>query len=290
MSPRVYISGKLVEKADAKISVFDHGLLFGDGVCEGIRAYCGKLFRLAQHVDRLYASARAIRLSIPSTKDELAGAIESTLAANALNDAYVRVILTRGAGSLDLDPRKTTDPQVIVIADQISVYPRELYEHGLKIVTATTTLAHPGSVSSRVGSLSGLDSVLARMEAIGAGCLEALLLNDRGAVAGCTAGSLFVVRGEIIHTPSVDYGFCDEVARDAVRELAIAAGYNVVERPLDRYDIYAADECVLCGTAIALIPVVECDGRVLGSGRPGPIARELSQRFEALVREAGQAG
>jgi branched-chain amino acid aminotransferase len=285
MNPRVYISGKLVEKSDAKISVFDHGLLYGDGVFEGIRAYSGRVFRLKQHVDRLYLSALGIHLQIPMKREEMAAAIVDTLAQNKLSDAYIRVVVTRGAGSLGLDPRKTSDPQIIIITDKISLYPEELYEHGLKIVTAATTRNHPNAVNPRIKSLNYLNNILARIEGTEAGCMEALMLNHEGHVAECTGDNIFVVHAGKIHTPSVDSGILEGITRDAVIELARAAGYSVTERTMDRHDVFTADECFLTGTAAELIPVVSCDGRVIGTGKPGPITRELRERFHRLVRE-----
>ncbi len=285
MNPKVYISGKLVEKADAKISVFDHGLLYGDGVFEGIRAYSGRVFRLKQHVDRLYESALGIHLQIPMPRDEMAKAIVDTVAYNKLSDAYIRVIVTRGAGTLGLDPRRTSDPQVIIITDKISLYPEELYEHGLKIVTAATTRNHPNAVNPRIKSLNYLNNILARIEGTQAGCMEALMLNHKGEVAECTGDNIFVVHSGQVHTPSIDSGILEGITRDAVIELAKGAGYPVIERTMDRHDVYTADECFLTGTAAELIPVVECDGRVIGTGRPGPITRELHERFHRLVRE-----
>jgi branched-chain amino acid aminotransferase len=285
MSPKVYISGKLYEKSEAKISVFDHGLLYGDGVFEGIRAYSGRVFRLKQHVDRLYRSALGIHLKIPIEREAMAAAIVDTLAFNKLIDAYIRVIITRGAGSLGLDPRKTSDPQVIIITDSISLYPEELYDHGLKIITAATTRNHPNAVNPRIKSLNYLNNILAKIEGTQAGCLEALMLNHKGEVAECTGDNIFIVHDGRIHTPSTDSGILEGITRDAVIELARGAGYTVVERTMDRHDVFTAEECFLTGTAAELIPVVECDGRVIGSGRPGPITRELRQRFQALVRE-----
>jgi len=285
MSPRVYIGGKLYEKADAKISVFDHGLLYGDGVFEGIRSYSGRVFRLAEHIDRLYDSARAIHLRIPMEKDQLAAAVRDTLAANGLRDAYIRLIVTRGAGSLGLDPRKTTDPQIIIITDAISLYPPELYEHGLKIVTSGTIRNHPAAVNPRVKSLNYLNNIMAKVEGTNAGCLEALMLNHKGEVAECTGDNIFVVKRGKVHTPSLDSGILEGITRDAVIELARAAGLTVVERTMDRHDVYTADECFLTGTAAEVIPVVECDGRPIGTGQPGPITRDLLKRFHALVRE-----
>lgn len=285
MSPKVYIGGKLYEKADAKISVFDHGLLYGDGIFEGIRSYAGRVFRLGAHVDRLYDSARAIHLQIPMAKDEMARAVLETLAANKLVEAYIRLIVTRGAGSLGLDPRKTTDPQVIIITDSISLYPPELYEHGLKIVTAGTMRNHPAALNPRVKSLNYLNSILAKIEGTNAGCLEALMLNHKGEVAECTGDNIFIVKRRELVTPSVDAGILEGITRDAVIELARKAGVTVVERTMDRHDVYTADECFLTGTAAEVIPVVECDGRPIGTGKPGPITRDLLDRFHRLVRE-----
>jgi branched-chain amino acid aminotransferase len=285
MDPKVYINGKLFDKSEAKVSVFDHGLLYGDGVFEGIRAYSGRVFRLQQHVDRLYESAKGIHLEIPIPREAMADAIRQTLASNNLLDAYIRVVITRGAGSLGLDPRKTTDPQVIVITDKIALYPPELYEHGLKIITAATTRNHPNAVNPRIKSLNYLNNILGKIEATQAGCLEALMLNHKGELAECTGDNVFVVQHGQIHTPSADSGILEGITRAAVIELARAAGYTVIERTMDRLDVFKAEECFLTGTAAELIPVVECDGRVIGNGRPGPITRELRERFHALVRE-----
>ncbi len=285
MDPKVYINGKLFEKSEARISVFDHGLLYGDGVFEGIRSYSGRVFRLPQHVDRLYESARAIHLEIPIPRAAMADAIVQTLAANKLTDAYIRVVVTRGAGSLGLDPRKTTDPQIIIITDKIALYPPELYEHGLKIVTAATTRNHPNAVNPRIKSLNYLNNILAKIEATQAGCLEALMLNHKGELAECTGDNVFVVQHGTIHTPSIDSGILEGITRASVIDLAREAGYPVIERTMDRLDVFKADECFLTGTAAELIPVIECDGRIIGDGKPGPITRELLKRFQALVRE-----
>jgi branched-chain amino acid aminotransferase len=285
MGPQVYIGGKLYDKADAKISVFDHGLLYGDGVFEGIRAYSGRVFRLDQHVRRLYESARGIHLQIPISQEQMAAAIKDTLAHNKLVDAYIRVVITRGAGSLGLDPRKTTDPQVIIITDHISLYPEELYEHGLEIITAATTRNHPNAVNPRIKSLNYLNNILAKMEGTQAGCLEALMLNHKGELAECTGDNIFVVKAGELHTPSKDSGILEGITRAAVIELAQAAGFPVIERTMDRLDVYNADECFLTGTAAELIPVVKCDGRAIGSGKPGAITRQLRQAFQKLVRD-----
>jgi branched-chain amino acid aminotransferase len=284
MSLKIYIGGKLYDKADAKISVYDHGLLYGDGVFEGIRAYSGRVFRLKQHVDRLYDSARSIHLQIPIPREDMASAIVDTVKVNKLTDAYIRVIVTRGAGSLGLDPRKTSDPQVIIIADAISLYPAELYDHGLKIITAGTMRNHPSALNPRIKSLNYLNNILAKIEGTNAGCLEALMLNFKGEVAECTGDNIFVVRRGVIVTPPLDAGILEGITRDAVIELAREAGHEVFERTMDRHDVYTADECFLTGTAAEVIPVVECDGRAIGSGKPGPVTRDLRERFHTLVR------
>jgi branched-chain amino acid aminotransferase len=284
MSLKVYIGGKLYDKADAKISVYDHGLLYGDGVFEGLRSYSGNVFRLAQHVERLYASARAIHLRIPMSPADMAQAVVDTLKVNNLTDAYIRLVVTRGAGSLGLDPRKTTDPQVIIITDSISLYPEELYEHGLKIITAGTIRNHPQALNPRIKSLNYLNNILAKIEGTNAGCLEALMMNHKGEVAECTGDNIFVVQRGEISTPPIDAGILEGITRDAVIELARASGRTVHERTMDRHDIYTADECFLTGTAAEVIPVVELDGRPIGDGKPGPVTNDLRKRFHELVR------
>ncbi len=284
MSLKVFINGTYYNKADAKISVYDHGLLYGDGVFEGLRAYGGTIFRLDDHVGRLFESAQAIALQIPMTPADLSGAIEGTLRENDLKDAYIRVVVTRGAGSLGLDPRKTTDPQVIIITDSISLYPAELYEHGLRIVTAGTIRNHPAALNPRIKSLNYLNNILAKIEGTNAGCLEALMLNHKGEVAECTGDNIFVVRSKEIHTPDIQSGILDGITRRAIIELAKGAGINVIERTMDRHDVYTADECFLTGTAAEVIPVIDCDGRLIADGKPGPITKSLHRQFHQLVR------
>jgi branched-chain amino acid aminotransferase len=283
--PKVYINGRLVAKADATVSVYDHGLLYGDGVFEGIRIYGGKVFRLREHVDRLYDSARAIYLDIPLSREEMAEAITGTVKANAKQNGYIRVVVTRGAGSLGLDPRKTTDPQVIVIVDDITLYPPELYENGLEIITASTIRNHPNALSPRIKSLNYLNNIMAKVEAVRAGCLEALMLNDKGEVAECTGDNVFLVKRGVLRTPPLDAGILEGVTRNAVLELARADGIPVEEVALTRYDVYTADECFLTGTAAEVIPVVKCDGRVVGAGKPGPVTRQLRERFHQMARQ-----
>jgi branched-chain amino acid aminotransferase len=281
---QVYINGKLVDRQQATVSVYDHGLLYGDGVFEGIRVYGGKVFLLKEHIDRLYESARAIRLEIPMTRSDLSAAVKSTVAANKLADGYVRLVITRGAGTLGLDPRKTSDPQVIIIADTISLYPPELYEQGLKLITASTIRNHPQALSARIKSLNYLNNILAKIEGIDADCVEALMLNHKGEVAECTGDNIFIVRKGVLKTPPVDAGVLEGITRNAVLQLAREAGVPVEETTLTRHDIYIADECFLTGTAAEVIAVVSLDGRTIGEGRPGPITRDLLARFQKLTR------
>ena len=284
--PRIiFMNDRLVPEEEAKVSVFDHGLLYGDGVFEGLRSYSGRVFRLDAHLDRLWASARAISLEIPLAKDVVAKAVNDTLAANKLVDGYVRLLVTRGAGSLGLDPNRTKNPQVIVIADTISLYPREFYEKGLRIVTAATQRVHSAALSPRIKSLNYLNNIMAKLEGLQAGCVEALMLNHKGEVAECTGDNLFVVRSGRLLTPPPDAGILEGITRGAVMELAHAAGIECREATLTRYDLYTSDECFLTGTAAEVIPVVEIDGRKVGAGTPGPITARLTADFHTLVRQ-----
>jgi branched-chain amino acid aminotransferase len=284
----VFMNDRLVPESEARVSVFDHGLLYGDGVFEGLRSYAGRVFRLDAHLDRLYASARAICLAIPLPKEAVARAVIDTLAANGLSDGYVRLVVTRGAGSLGLDPNKTSHPQVIVIADQISLYPREHYERGLRIVTAATQRTQSAALSPRIKSLNYLNNIMAKLEGLQAGCVEALMLNHKGEVAECTGDNVFVVRSvggqPRLLTPPPDAGILEGITRGAVMELALAAGIDCREQSLVRHDLYTADECFLTGTAAEVIPVVEIDGRTIGAGVPGPVTARLIDDFHALVR------
>src|SRR4051812_36520739 len=281
---RIWINGKLYDKADAKVSVYDHGLLYGDGVFEGIRVYAGKVFRLREHVERLFESARTIWLEIPLSPEQLAQAVEDTVRANQKQEGYIRLVVTRGAGSLGLDPRKTSDPQVIIIVDDIVMYPQELYDNGMEIVTAATIRSNANAVNPRVKSLNYLNNIMAKVEGVRAGCHEALMLNDRGEVAECTGDNLFLVKHGVLKTPPLDAGILEGVTRNAVMELARAAGIPVQEPPLTRHDVYTADECFLTGTAAEVIPIVKVDGRTIGPGKPGPITRQLREAFHQLTR------
>ena len=284
MSRQVYISGKLVPAEQATVSVFDHGLLYGDGVFEGLRTYGGTVFRLAEHVDRLYDSAKAIRLAIPLAPAEMAQAIDDTVAVNGIQDGYVRAVVTRGAGTLGLDPNRCSNPQVIIIADAITMYPQEFYKNGLELITSSVIRNHPAALSPRIKSLNYLNSILAKIEGLKAGCVEALMLNHKGEVAECTADNVFLVKKGRVFTPPLDAGILEGVTRNAVIELAREAGLEVSESALTKHDVYIADECFLTGTAAEVVPVVKVDDRVIGAGTPGPVTLDLIERFHKLVR------
>ena len=284
LASKVYINGTFFDKEDARISVFDHGLLYGDGVFEGLRSYCGKVFRLHEHLERLFESARAIHLQIPMAIDSLADAVNEALKVNGIDDGYVRLVVTRGVGTLGLDPAQTSDPQVIIIADRITLYPEEFYTNGLKIVTVSTVRNHPAALSPRIKSLNYLNNILAKIEGKQAGCIEALMLNHKGEVAECTGDNIFLVRRGILLTPPRDAGILDGITRQAVCELAVESGLEVQEIPLTRHDVFIADECFLTGTAAEVIPVIEVDSRMIGDGRPGPITQDLIKQFHQLAR------
>lgn len=285
MSRKIFITGKLLPKEDAKISVYDHGLLYGDGVFEGLRSYSGKVFRLEQHVERLFNSAKAIWLTIPMSPAEMSKAINDTVQANDIVDGYVRVVVTRGAGSLGLDPNKCSNPQVIIIADVISLYPPEFYQQGLAIVTVSVMRTHPAALNPRIKSLNYLNNILAKIEGLQAGCIEALMLNHKGEIAECTGDNIFLVRKGVLYTPPIDAGILEGVTRDAVIELAQKSGIEVREIPLTKHDVYIADEVFLTGSAAEVIPVVKVDSRSIGTGKPGPMTLDLSKKFHALTRE-----
>jgi branched-chain amino acid aminotransferase len=283
--PKIYINGKFFDKPDAKISVYDHGLLYGDGVFEGIRIYSGKAFKLKEHVVRLFESARSIKLEMPISQEEMCKAINDTIAINKKVDGYIRPLITRGSGSLGLDPRKCSDPQVIVIVDDITMYPPEMYEYGMEIATVSTIRNHPNAVNPRIKSLNYLNNILGKIEAIQAGCLEAIMLNHNGEVAECTADNIFLVKKSVLRTPPTHAGILEGITRNTVIDLARAAKITVEEITLSRHDVYTADECFLTGTGAEVIPVVKVDGRTVGAGKPGPITRQLRERFQQFVRQ-----
>jgi branched-chain amino acid aminotransferase len=283
MSRQVFLGGKLVPQEQALISVFDHGLLYGDGVFEGIRVYGGKVFLLDEHTARLFESAKSIRLPIPMSPPEVNAAVEQTVKANGITDGYVRLVVTRGAGGLGLDIRKTSNPQVIIIADSITLYPEETYTKGLKLVTASTIRNHSAALSPRIKSLNYLNNILARIEGTDAGSVEALMLNHKGEVAECTGDNIFIVKRKVLMTPPADAGILEGITRNAVMRLARDAGIDVREPTMTRHDIYTADECFLTGTAAEIVPVVSLDGRTIGTGEPGPVTQDLLRRFRKLT-------
>jgi branched-chain amino acid aminotransferase len=283
MSLQIYINGTFYDKENAKISVYDHGLLYGDGIFEGMRSYSGKVFRLSEHMDRLYESARAICLQIPISKEQMEADVIETLRQNNLSDAYIRLVVTRGAGSLGLDPNRTSNPQVIIIADHIALYPAEYYETGLKIITASTIRNHPAALSPRVKSLNYLNNIMAKIEGQQAGCVEALMLNHKGEVAECTGDNIFIIKREQLLTPPKDAGILEGITRNAVLGLARSLGIPAQEITLTRHDLLVADECFLTGSAAEVIPVISIDGRPIGDGKVGPITKKLMTEFKALV-------
>ncbi len=283
MSTRVWINGQYFDKYDAKISVYDHGLLYGDGIFEGIRVYAGKVFKCKEHIDRLYESAQSIALTIPLTPEQMIKAVEDTVAINKKVEGYIRLIVTRGPGSLGLDPRKC-EPNVIVIVDDISLYPAELYENGLEIITSSYIRNHPNAVNPRVKSLNYLNNILAKIEAIRANCLEAIMLNHKGEVAECTGDNIFVIKNGVLKTPPADAGILEGITRNFVIDLAKAEGIPFQESTLSRHDIYIADELFLTGTAAEVIAVTKVDGRTIGAGKQGPITKRLRDRFTSAVR------
>lgn len=266
------------------ISVYDHGLLYGDGVFEGIRVYGGKIFRLKEHLERLYDSAKAIWLTIPMPIEELAAITQEAVIRSGISEAYVRHVVTRGVGDLGLDPRKCPKPSVIIIVDTIKLWPEQVYEAGLNVITAGTPIPQRESLSPRVKSLNYLAHILAKIEGIHAGADEVLMLDSAGTVAEGSGQNIFVVKHGRLRTPPPYGGILKGVTRDAVMELAVAAGYHVEESILNRYDIYTADEAFFTGTASELVAIRQVDGRVIGTGKAGPVTRDLRARFQALVR------
>lgn len=283
MATQVWINGQFFDKHDAKVSVYDHGLLYGDGVFEGIRVYSGKVFKHREHIDRLYDSAKSIALKIPMSPEEMMNAVEAAVRENKKVDGYIRLVITRGPGSLGLDPRKC-EPNVIIIVDDIALYPKELYENGLEIITASTIRNHPNAINPRIKSLNYLNNIMAKIEAIRAGCLEAIMLNHKGEIAECTADNLFLVKQGVLRTPPLDAGALEGITRNLVLELARKAGIPVLETPLTRHDVYIADEMFLTGTGAEVIAVTKVDDRTIGTGKQGPITRKLREAFSMAIR------
>lgn len=284
---KIYMNGRFCSKADAAVSVYDHGLLYGDGVFEGIRAYGGRIFRLKEHVERLYRSAHAIMLAIPMTQEKMIEAVAATVRENGLKDAYIRLVVTRGVGKLGLNPFNCGTPQVIIIADKIVLYPKGFYQKGLAVVTVPTQRNLGEAVNPRIKSLNYLNNILAKIEAINAGVQEAIMLNSFGYVSECTGDNIFIVSRGALVTPALYMGVLEGITRDEVISLASREGIEVRETVITRHDVFTADECFLTGTAAEIIPVVKVDGRVISDGKPGPMTRRLMADFRELVGKEG---
>lgn len=287
MALKIWLDGELVDEAAAKISVFDHGLLYGDGVFEGIRFYNGRVFRLAEHIERLFDSAHAILLKMFWSPEDVASAVCETIAANGLEDGYVRLVVTRGSGGLGLNPYLCETPSMFIIASSIALYPEEHYEKGLSMVTCSSRRPTPGALSPQVKSLNYLNNVMAKVEALKAGAVEGLMLNEQGFAAECTGDNIFIVKKGRILTPPVSDGALDGITRGVIFELAAELGVAIEEKTLTRYDIYTSDECFLTGTAAEVIPVVALDERPIGNGAPGELSRRMIAAFRRLTASSG---
>jgi len=283
----IYFNGKLIPEEEAKVSIFDHGLLYGDGVFEGIRGYNGRIFKLDEHLLRLYASAKAIMLDVPLGFSELKDAIIQTVRANKLRDSYIRVVVTRGVGDLGLDPKKCKVPTLFIIAGKIELYPAEIYEKGLDVVTVATRRNFTEAVNPAIKSLNYLNNIMAKIEANNAGASEGLMLNYEGYVSECTGENIFVVsRGSLV-TPPISAGVLGGITRNTVIEIADGIGLDVKEKDMTRYDIFTAEECFLTGTAAEIVPVISLDGRVIGTGKPGEITNRIRKEYSLLTMSEG---
>lgn len=285
---KVFIDGKYYGEREAKISVFDHGLLYGDGIFEGIRAYNGRVFKLKEHIDRLFCSAKALLLDIPMTHAQITRAVIDTCRQNRVRDGYIRLLVTRGVGTLGLNPRRCKKPSIVIIAGTIQLYPPELYENGMEIVTVPTTRNLHSALNPAIKSLNYLNNILAKIEANIAGVEEAIMLNAEGYVAECTGDNLFIVHASQLLTPPLSAGALYGITRATVMDLAREAGIPVSETNLTRYDIFNAEECFLTGTGAEIVPVVKVDGRVIGAGKPGKMSRMLEEKYRALTRISGE--
>jgi branched-chain amino acid aminotransferase len=284
MALKIWLDKGLVDEKDARISVFDHGLLYGDGVFEGIRVYDGRVFELDAHIRRLFESARAIRLTIPLDREALIGAVETTVKANGVKDGYIRLVVTRGVGTLGLNPFTCKNGTLFIIADKIQLYPEELYEKGMRVISATTVRNHPLAIPPQVKSLNYLNNILAKIEALDNDVPEAIMYNHEGYVAEATGDNVFIVKNNVVFVPPVEAGSLEGITRAVVIRLARQEGLDIVEKNLTRYDLYVCDEFFLTGTAAEVIGVVEIDGRVIGDGSPGPVTRRLREKFYQYAR------
>jgi len=287
MSLKIYMNDRLVDRDEATVSVFDHGLLYGDGVFEGIRSYNGLVFKLKEHLDRLFESARTLMLRIPMSQEELVKAVVLTLRANRLKDAYIRLVVTRGVGDLGLDPRKCPKPTLFIIADKIILYPKEYYDKGLVLATVPTVRNHPEALNPQLKTLNYLNNILAKIEATNAGVDEAILLNAQGYVTECTGENIFFIRGKAAVTPPPYVGILKGITRAVVMRIARESGLSVHEEVFTRHDLYTADEVFLTGTAAEIVPVVKIDNRVIGSGRPQEITLRLMKEFKKSTLNEG---
>ncbi len=287
MGLTIYLNGDFVPAEEAKVSVFDHGLLYGDGVFEGIRFYNDRVFKLDEHLQRLYDSAKAIRLEIPLKIKEFEEVILETIRRNNLHDGYIRAVITRGPGDLGLDPDKCSEPFIFVITASIVLYPDEFYENGLSVITVPTRRNVPEALNPRIKSLNYLNNILAKIEAKNANVIEAIMLSNDGYVVECTGDNIFIIKNGVVSTPPTYIGALAGVTRNAVMDLARDMGLKIVEEIFNRYEVYIADECFLTGTAAEVIPVVKVDGRIIGNGKPGRITRELKERFGELTQTTG---
>ena len=285
---KIYIDGQFLDETNAKVSVFDHGLLYGDGIFEGIRAYNGRVFKLKEHIDRLFYSAKAILLNIPLSHAEIMRAVVDTCRQNGIRDGYIRLLVTRGVGGLGLNPNRCKKPSVIVIADKIQLYPAEMYERGLDIITVPTVRNLHSALNPAIKSLNYLNNILAKIEANNGGCEEAIMLNSEGYVSECTGDNIFIIKDGQMFTPPLSAGALYGITRGVVMELARLSGLPVSEPNLTRYDLFNADECFLTGTGAELIPVVKIDGRVVGTGKPGQITKDLVTKYKALTHSTGE--
>ena len=283
----IYIDGEFLPAAEAKVSVFDHGLLYGDGVFEGIRSYNGRVFKLDEHLERLYDSAKSIMLQIPIPIETMKETVLETLRRNHLREAYIRLVITRGVGDLGLDPDKCPKPSIIIIADKIALYPQKFYEEGLEIVTASVRRNYSEAINPRIKSLNYLNNILAKIEGKQSGAEEVLMLNAEGYVVECSGDNIFWVKNEVLVTPPVHIGILEGVTRNSVIDLARDAGMRVEERVFTRHDLYIADECFLTGTAAEVIPVVKIDRRAIGDGQPGKITEKLIAAFRQFAHSCG---
>ncbi|OUM84718.1 MAG: branched-chain amino acid aminotransferase [Bacillus thermozeamaize] len=283
----IYLNGEFVPKNEAKVSVFDHGFLYGDGIFEGIRCYQGNVFRLDDHLKRLYESALSIMLEIPLSYEEMKEAVLETVRKNRLQDAYIRLIVSRGEGDLGLDPRSCPQAQVIIIAGQIKLYPQELYDNGMEVVTIPTRRNVPDALNPKIKSLNYLNNILAKIEATRAGVMEALMLNTEGYVCECTGDNIFIVKNGRVITPPTYLGALDGITRRVIMDICRDQGIECAEEPFTRHDVFVADECFLTGTAAEVIPVTKLDGRKIGTGMPGPLTKQLIAEFRKRVTVEG---